>query len=176
MNRARATTCTTSYTMYNQNMTKKSCCSNYSSCISLFAIANCNIASLRARNSHINNEKYCISSQINCPVLQVPRGGATAAIATQINLSSSMASLFAGCVGGAVGVGVSYPFDTLSTKAQVRLQGKDQLNLAKSIKVIWKNEGIRGFFEGVIGTVRFNHHIGRLYFVYIFLTCTKIRC
>jgi len=148
-------------------MTKKSCC-YYSSCISLFAIANCNIASLRARNNHINNENYCISGQVNCPVLQVPRGGATA---TQINLSASMASLFAGCVGGAVGVGVSYPFDTMSTKAQVRLQGKDQLNLAKSIKVIWKNEGIRGFFEGVIGTVRFNH-IGRLYLVYIFLTCT----
>jgi hypothetical protein len=54
-----------------------------------------------------------------------------------------------------VGVGVSYPFDTLSTKAQVRLQGKDQLNLLRSINVIWKNEGIRGFFEGVIGTVRY---------------------
>jgi solute carrier family 25 carnitine/acylcarnitine transporter 20/29 len=66
-----------------------------------------------------------------------------------------MASLFAGCIGGAVGVGVSYPFDTLSTKAQVRLQGKDQLNLVRSINVIWKNEGIRGFFEGVIGTVRY---------------------
>jgi len=155
---------------------KKSCCSN-SSCISLFAIANCNIAPPLIRNNNHNNKRSNCISQLNyCPVLQVPRGGATStSFATQINLSASMASLFAGCVGGAVGVGVSYPFDTLSTKAQVRLQGKDQLNLAKSIKVIWKNEGIRGFFEGVIGTVRFNR-IGRLYFVYIFLTCTKIRC
>jgi solute carrier family 25 carnitine/acylcarnitine transporter 20/29 len=66
-----------------------------------------------------------------------------------------MASLFAGSVGGAIGVGISYPFDTLSTKAQVSTgAGKSQLNVARSMQVIWKNEGLRGFFEGVLVTVR----------------------
>ena len=66
-----------------------------------------------------------------------------------------MASLFAGSVGGAIGVGISYPFDTLSTKAQVSTgTDKSQLNVARSMKVIWKNEGLRGFFEGVLVTVR----------------------
>ena len=67
-----------------------------------------------------------------------------------------MASLFAGSIGGAIGVGVSYPFDTLSTKAQVSTgKGNEkQLNLMKSIARIWKNDGIRGFFEGVLVTVR----------------------
>ena len=67
-----------------------------------------------------------------------------------------MASLFAGSVGGAIGVGVSYPFDTLSTKAQVST-GKDEknLNFVRAMGQIWKNEGVRGFFEGVLVTVRY---------------------
>eukprot|EP00578_Thalassiosira_sp_NH16_P013799 CAMPEP_0181121298 /NCGR_PEP_ID=MMETSP1071-20121207/24661_1 /TAXON_ID=35127 /ORGANISM="Thalassiosira sp., Strain NH16" /LENGTH=291 /DNA_ID=CAMNT_0023206103 /DNA_START=370 /DNA_END=1242 /DNA_ORIENTATION=+ len=65
-----------------------------------------------------------------------------------------MASLFAGSVGGAVGVGVSYPFDTLSTKAQVST-GKDETHtrFIRSMGNIWKNEGVRGFFEGVLVTM-----------------------
>lgn len=94
------------------------------------------------------------------PVSLFPRGGASS---TQINLSATatMASLFAGSVGGAIGVGVSYPFDTLSTKAQVSTgAGKGHINVARSMNVIWKNEGIRGFFEGVLVTVR------RIYLLY----------
>ena len=62
-----------------------------------------------------------------------------------------MSSLFAGSVGGAIGVGIAYPFDTLSTKAQVS-SGK-QSNLIQNVKTIWNNEGIHGFFEGVFVTV-----------------------
>jgi len=69
---------------------------------------------------------------------------------TEINLSTkmAMASLFAGSVGGAIGVGASYPFDTLSTKAQVGA-GTTLSNMAR----IWKNEGVGGFFEGVLSTM-----------------------
>ncbi|KAL7540139.1 hypothetical protein ACHAXR_009905, partial [Thalassiosira sp. AJA248-18] len=89
------------------------------------------------------------------PAIQV-RGGALESGTTQINLSASatMASLFAGSVGGAIGVGVSYPFDTLSTKAQVR-SGKDKSNqnFVQNMGRIWKNEGVGGFFEGVLVTM-----------------------
>ena len=65
-----------------------------------------------------------------------------------------MASLFAGSVGGAIGVGISYPFDTLSTKAQVSTGNQEtQLNFVRNIGRIWKNEGMRGFFEGVLVTM-----------------------
>ena len=120
----------------------KSC----SSFVGLLAVANSD------RTSRINTRKSY--EQINTPVSLFPRGGAST---TQINLSATatMASLFAGSVGGAIGVGISYPFDTLSTKAQVSTgAGKSQLNVPRSMQVIWKNEGLRGFFEGVLVTVR----------------------
>ena len=71
-----------------------------------------------------------------------------------------MASLFAGSIAGSLGVGVAYPFDTLSTKAQVSsgnaegAEGK-QINVVQNIRTIWINEGIQGFFEGVFVTVRY---------------------
>jgi hypothetical protein len=120
----------------------KSC----SSFVGLLAVAKSD------HNSRANARKSY--KQINIPVSIFPRGGAST---TQINLSATatMASLFAGSVGGAIGVGVSYPFDTLSTKAQVSTgEGKSPLNIARSMKVIWKNEGLHGFFEGVLVTVR----------------------
>ena len=120
----------------------KSC----SSFVGLLAVANSD------RTSRINTPKSY--EQFNTPVSLFPRGGAST---TQINLSATatMASLFAGSVGGAIGVGISYPFDTLSTKAQVSTgAGKSHLNFARSMQVIWKNEGLRGFFEGVLVTVR----------------------
>jgi hypothetical protein len=41
------------------------------------------------------------------------------------------ASLLAGSIGGAVGVGVAYPFDTLKTKAQVYGQKQQKERLSK---------------------------------------------
>jgi hypothetical protein len=66
-----------------------------------------------------------------------------------------MASLLSGSVGGAIGVGVAYPFDTLSTKAQVS-SGKDGKppSMGSTIVKIFKEEGVPGFFEGVLVTVR----------------------
>ena len=88
------------------------------------------------------------------PAIYNIRGGDTSTSSTSLSVSATMASLFAGSIGGAIGVGISYPFDTLSTKAQVST-GKEgqQLSLTKSIGRIWKNEGLRGFFEGVLVTV-----------------------
>lgn len=95
-------------------------------------------------------------THINHPAIHNIRGGATSTTQAQLSATATMASLFAGSIGGAIGVGVSYPFDTLSTKAQVSTgKGNEkQLNLMKSIARIWKNDGIRGFFEGVLVTVR----------------------
>jgi hypothetical protein len=73
------------------------------------------------------------------------------------NLSATCASLLAGSIGGAIGVGVSYPFDTISTKTQVTIgnNASSTSTLAGKIIRIFKEEGIGGFFEGVLLTVRF---------------------
>jgi hypothetical protein len=85
------------------------------------------------------------------------RGGATTRISnSQLNagLSLTMASLIAGSFAGAIGVGVSYPFDTVSTKAQVTMgSNATHSNLCGKIARIFKEEGIAGFFEGVLLTV-----------------------
>ena len=90
-------------------------------------------------------------------IASIRGGGEDLSSSTQLNLSASatMSSLFAGSVGGAVGVGIAYPFDTLSTKAQVRSGKSDEekTNLIQNIRTIWTNEGIHGFFEGVFVTV-----------------------
>jgi hypothetical protein len=87
------------------------------------------------------------------------RGGAvTGSSSTQ--LSATYASLLAGSIAGAIGVGVSYPFDTLTTKTQVST-GIDDKNalpyhpgLYKRIVRIFNEEGVAGFFEGVLIAVR----------------------
>ena len=91
------------------------------------------------------------------PATQV-RGGLT-----QVNLSATatVASLIAGSVGGAIGVGVSYPFDTLSTKAQVNT-GTD-------------NAHIGGLFEGVLSTVRHLLWINIVKFIANFLFQYRFR-
>ncbi|EED89830.1 mitochondrial carrier protein, partial [Thalassiosira pseudonana CCMP1335] len=55
--------------------------------------------------------------------------------------------LLAGSVGGAIGVGVAYPFDTLKTKSQVYKSPED--DLISLVKLILEVEGIGGFFGGV---------------------------
>lgn len=94
--------------------------------------------------------------------ISIRGGGGESSSSTQLNLSATatMASLFAGSIAGSLGVGVAYPFDTLSTKAQVSsgnaedAEGK-QINFVQNIRTIWINEGIQGFFEGVFVTVRY---------------------
>jgi len=142
------------------------------SCISfvgLLAVGNCDHISQQRSPTHKRFRQFSntvskhTSSNIihrskrsnQHPAIYNIRGGDTSASSsTSLSVSATMASLFAGSIGGAIGVGISYPFDTLSTKAQVST-GKEgqQLSLTKSIGRIWKNEGVRGFFEGVLVTV-----------------------
>ena len=144
--------------------------------VSLLAVGNCDHyisqspthkSFHRFSNNISSTKKNCNKSKIkSCihkphtfnshPALHNIRGGGDSS--TQVNLSATatMASLFAGSMGGAIGVGIAYPFDTLSTKAQV-ISGKgsseNQISMIKSIGRIWKNDGVRGFFEGVLVTV-----------------------
>ena len=143
------------------------------SCISfvgLLAVGNCDNISQRSPthkrfrqfSNTVSISKHTTSNIIERsrrsnqhPAIYNIRGGDTSSSSsTSLSVSATMASLFAGSIGGAIGVGISYPFDTLSTKAQVST-GKEgqQLSLTKSIGRIWKNEGVRGFFEGVLVTV-----------------------
>lgn len=68
--------------------------------------------------------------------------------------ANAFASLFAGSIAGACGVGVGYPLDSLKTRAQTfsSLSGR-QLGMIGMIKLILRNEGILGFYAGVGGTM-----------------------
>lgn len=124
--------------------------------IGLLASGNCINHISRTRTDPIR-AFHCKSSPNHNPAISIRGGGGEASSSTQLNLSAAatMSSLLAGSVGGAIGVGIAYPFDTLSTKAQVSSgkSGAKQANLIQNIKRIWMNEGISGFFEGVCVTV-----------------------
>jgi hypothetical protein len=127
--------------------------------VGLFACGNCNNhISSRIRRIDPTKTLDCKANPHYNPVISIRGGGGDSRSSTQLNLSAAatMASLLAGSVGGAIGVGIAYPFDTLSTKAQVRSGNSEekQINFAQNIRTIWMNEGIHGFFEGVFVTVR----------------------
>ncbi|GAX15990.1 solute carrier family 25 (mitochondrial carnitine/acylcarnitine transporter), member 20/29 [Fistulifera solaris] len=82
-------------------------------------------------------------------------------------LPTGVASLVAGSVAGAIGVGVSYPLDTLKVKAQLMIPMEDN-NLGTDGAAVYsrrapttydvvvhvlKNEGVAGFFSGVKTTM-----------------------
>ena len=93
--------------------------------------------------------------------------------AVYFTINPVIASLVAGSVAGAIGVGVAFPLDTLKTKSQVLasskksgrvqtdpssitaslLAGEDvtQMNMFELFALIYKMEGIGGFFGGVKG-------------------------
>ena len=71
-------------------------------------------------------------------------------------LSPTVASVLAGSVAGAIGVGVAFPLDTLKTKSQVLGQkytddnGKSlSLGMWPLIQLIYQEEGLIGFYGGV---------------------------
>jgi len=92
------------------------------------------------------------------------RGGGQRMELFMAGLSPTVASLLAGSVAGAIGVGVAFPLDTLKTRSQV--MGQPQANEAATetgnsnsnnigmfelIQLIYAAEGIKGFFGGVRG-------------------------
>lgn len=83
----------------------------------------------------------------------------------QYMLAPAIASVISGSIAGAVGVGVAFPLDTLKTKSQVlgsraaataNASGNneatatvDNMNMFQLINLIWRTEGVKGFFGGV---------------------------
>ncbi|EKX49217.1 hypothetical protein GUITHDRAFT_157468 [Guillardia theta CCMP2712] len=67
----------------------------------------------------------------------------------------ALAALVAGSLGGAVGVGAAFPFDTLKTKAQVYSFGQGKEDQARGVGMkqiiiqVLKTEGLGGFYGGV---------------------------
>ena len=75
-------------------------------------------------------------------------------------------SLAAGSIGGAVGVGIAYPLDTLKTKTQSNA-GAAPSNPFALAHAIFKSEGVAGFYSGVSTTMAGQALIkGVLFFVY----------
>lgn len=76
-------------------------------------------------------------------------------------------SLGAGMLGGAVGVGVAYPLDTLKTKMQARESALPNLSPLRVVAETVRQEGIEGFYGGVTSTMLGQAAIkGVVFFVY----------
>ncbi|KAL3797888.1 hypothetical protein HJC23_006926 [Cyclotella cryptica] len=126
----------------------------------------CFIGALRLVNCNSNNHssliapnkvgltRQCTSNKFHDSFISIRGGSSSGGITRLEALSSMYASLFAGSVGGAIGVGASYPFDTLSTKAQVTtISDEVPSSHIGNVSRIFKEEGISGFFEGVLITM-----------------------
>jgi hypothetical protein len=106
--------------------------------------------------------------------LKIRGGGVICDSCTKLSLliNPSVASLLSGSIAGAIGVGVAFPLDTLKTKSQVlgqttgkidgigsgggaaaALSGEEvlEMNMFQLIALIYKMEGIQGFYGGVKG-------------------------
>ena len=105
--------------------------------------------------------------------LSVRGGGIESLIRRDLAINPAAASLVAGSVAGAIGVGVAFPLDTLKTKSQVLASnassninsdsvsgtatmsndGEDvaKMNMFQLIALIHRMEGLSGFFGGVKG-------------------------
>jgi hypothetical protein len=70
-------------------------------------------------------------------------------------VGSTAASLLIAGVGSAIGVGVAYPIDVLKTKAQVTVCTEGKANVSVSERAIntYRQEGIAGFYGGLIPTM-----------------------
>lgn len=98
--------------------------------------------------------------EFKCHGIDVRGGGRTELF--MAGLSPTAASVLAGSVAGAIGVGVAFPLDTLKTRSQVMEQplsddSSDENELRQNtgmfelIQLIYAAEGIKGFFGGVRG-------------------------
>lgn len=69
-------------------------------------------------------------------------------------ISDSAASILSGSLAGAIGVGVAFPFDSIKTKQQALSTATGSSpGFMKMIPLILKNEGVQGFYVGVVGTM-----------------------
>lgn len=71
---------------------------------------------------------------------------------TYFKLNPSLNSLVVGCGSGVSSTLVTYPFDLLRTRLAAN-SGKKFLSMNKTIKSIWKEEGVRGYFAGIKPTM-----------------------
>ena len=73
------------------------------------------------------------------------------ATSLSVLLGSTAASVLAGGIGSAIGVGVAFPIDVLKTKMQVNVGTKgtaDETAFTRAMKT-FREEGVAGFFGGV---------------------------
>jgi hypothetical protein len=97
------------------------------------------------------------------------RGGGGGGVGVSVKsylAGTAAASVVAGSIAGAIGIGVAFPLDTLKTKAQVMARERSianaiasrdgavsaqQVNMFQIIAMVWRQGGWQGFFGGVKG-------------------------
>ena len=77
-------------------------------------------------------------------------------VSTSVSIAgSTAASVLAGGVGSAIGVGVAFPIDSLKTKTQVKVctKGTADETVFSRARNTYRHEGIAGFYGGLIPTM-----------------------
>ena len=89
-----------------------------------------------------------------------PRGRATVTthpVALRSSMHDVMVSLAAGSAAGSIGVGLAYPFDSLKTRIQERASqvtgAGEKAGMLEMMRIILAEEGVRGFYNGVLGVM-----------------------
>jgi hypothetical protein len=93
---------------------------------------------------------YCSALQ-RSDAFKTVKASKTSFLAT---LDPTTSSLIAGSIAGAIGVGVSYPLDSIKTKSQAYAssQGRSP-GMVETISRVLSDEGIKGFYQGVAGVM-----------------------
>ena len=66
----------------------------------------------------------------------------------KLDLSKSTVDMLSGSVAGIVATFVAHPLDTVKVRFQI--SNNDKLTLRKCMSDIYRHEGVRGFFKGVL--------------------------
>ena len=66
----------------------------------------------------------------------------------KLNLSKTTVDMLSGSVAGIVATFVAHPLDTVKVRFQI--SNNDKLTLRKCMSDIYRHEGVRGFFKGVL--------------------------
>ncbi|KAJ1404966.1 mitochondrial carrier domain-containing protein [Ochromonadaceae sp. CCMP2298] len=77
----------------------------------------------------------------------------TRRVELQAVVDPAFLSLVAGSFAGAIGVGASYPLDSIKTKSQTLASSGEQTSLLGTVKLVLQKEGVAGFYQGVVGVM-----------------------
>ena len=99
-------------------------------------------------NSLIAQTGVTTSSTLQQNLSPAPTLASMSSSNTKLNLSKTTVDMLSGSVAGIVATFVAHPLDTVKVRFQI--SNNDKLTLRECMSDIYRHEGVRGFFKGVL--------------------------